>query len=195
MDLIPSPPFPSQFHFQLNFHLHFICFIWSFLQSEGVDLNRRWSNPDPQKHPTVYHTKRLLGRFKKVGSRDEECYPVWLSDTLHSKIEYYPSQIIAPQETKPPNLTHYELVFLHLIVLCLITTFCLISTYIILPYLVLLFDLSPCMHFPTNHTLISYSQLHSTPLPLLLLYSTAHHPCYFHHTSPHALLRCVTLDW
>jgi hypothetical protein len=32
----------------------------------GVDLNRRWSNPDPLQHPTVYHTKQLLKRIKKM---------------------------------------------------------------------------------------------------------------------------------
>lgn len=32
----------------------------------GVDLNRRWNNPDPKKHPTVYHTKKLIARLKKM---------------------------------------------------------------------------------------------------------------------------------
>lgn len=31
----------------------------------GVDLNRKWNNPDPVKHPTVYHTKELIRRVKQ----------------------------------------------------------------------------------------------------------------------------------
>ena len=31
----------------------------------GHDLNRRWSNPDPQLHPTIYHTKELIKHMKK----------------------------------------------------------------------------------------------------------------------------------
>jgi hypothetical protein len=32
----------------------------------GVDLNRRWSNPDPLQHPTVFHTKILILKIKKI---------------------------------------------------------------------------------------------------------------------------------
>jgi len=31
----------------------------------GVDLNRKWNNPDVAKHPTIYHTKELIRRVKK----------------------------------------------------------------------------------------------------------------------------------
>ena len=30
----------------------------------GVDLNRKWNNPDAAKHPTIYHTKELIRRVK-----------------------------------------------------------------------------------------------------------------------------------
>jgi hypothetical protein len=30
----------------------------------GCDLNRKWRNPDPLKHPTLYHTKELIKRLK-----------------------------------------------------------------------------------------------------------------------------------
>ena len=32
----------------------------------GVDLNRRWSNPDKQKHPTIYYTKLLIRHIKRT---------------------------------------------------------------------------------------------------------------------------------
>jgi hypothetical protein len=31
----------------------------------GCDLNRKWLNPDPQLHPTIYHTKELIRRLRK----------------------------------------------------------------------------------------------------------------------------------
>ncbi|GMH94830.1 hypothetical protein TL16_g13013, partial [Triparma laevis f. inornata] len=31
----------------------------------GVDLNRRWDNPDYELHPTIYKVKELVARFKK----------------------------------------------------------------------------------------------------------------------------------
>jgi hypothetical protein len=36
----------------------------------GCDLNRKWSNPDPQRHPTIFSTKALIAdlvRHRKVG--------------------------------------------------------------------------------------------------------------------------------
>lgn len=30
----------------------------------GVDLNRRWLNPNKILHPTIYHTKKLIQAFK-----------------------------------------------------------------------------------------------------------------------------------
>lgn len=30
----------------------------------GVDLNRRWINPNPILHPTIYHTKQMISAFK-----------------------------------------------------------------------------------------------------------------------------------
>jgi hypothetical protein len=35
----------------------------------GLDLNRVWSNPDKNLHPTVYHAKELIGRVNKVNSK------------------------------------------------------------------------------------------------------------------------------
>lgn len=32
----------------------------------GMDLNRRWSTPDPVKHPTIYHAKELIRAMKKL---------------------------------------------------------------------------------------------------------------------------------
>jgi hypothetical protein len=34
----------------------------------GCDLNRKWSNPDPNRHPTIYHTKELIRRQLKMRS-------------------------------------------------------------------------------------------------------------------------------
>lgn len=31
----------------------------------GCDLNRKWSSPDANRHPTIFHTKRLLKRLSK----------------------------------------------------------------------------------------------------------------------------------
>lgn len=31
----------------------------------GCDLNRKWKNPDPTKHPTIYHTKELIRSTKR----------------------------------------------------------------------------------------------------------------------------------
>ena len=31
----------------------------------GVDLNRRWDNPDYELHPTIYKVKELVARLKK----------------------------------------------------------------------------------------------------------------------------------
>ena len=32
----------------------------------GVDLNRRWDNPDEHLHPTIWHTKEMVKRFQKT---------------------------------------------------------------------------------------------------------------------------------
>jgi hypothetical protein len=32
----------------------------------GCDLNRRWSGPDKATHPTIYHTKHMIKRLKKL---------------------------------------------------------------------------------------------------------------------------------
>lgn len=32
----------------------------------GIDLNRVWDDPDKKRHPTIYHAKELLRRFKRA---------------------------------------------------------------------------------------------------------------------------------
>lgn len=32
----------------------------------GSDLNRRWNCPDPVLHPTIYYTKEMILKLKKV---------------------------------------------------------------------------------------------------------------------------------
>lgn len=34
----------------------------------GFDLNRVWTSPKPDIHPTVYHLKELCKNFKREGS-------------------------------------------------------------------------------------------------------------------------------
>ncbi|PIK61388.1 putative cytosolic carboxypeptidase 1 [Apostichopus japonicus] len=35
----------------------------------GEDLNRKWANPDPDRHPTIYHTKGLLQYMATINRR------------------------------------------------------------------------------------------------------------------------------
>lgn len=48
----------------------------------GLDLNRCWSEPDPQLHPTIFHAKQLI---KKVKSQRTVSFVLDLHG--HSKLE------------------------------------------------------------------------------------------------------------
>lgn len=53
--------------FELPVNLRSLSFSSSSRTSLcGEDLNRQWKNPDPIKHPTIYHTKRLIEYIHKL---------------------------------------------------------------------------------------------------------------------------------
>lgn len=58
--------YSSLFHYSALNSTALNCTVLS--RTTGVDLNRRWNNPDPYYHPTVYHTKQLILRMKRVNS-------------------------------------------------------------------------------------------------------------------------------
>ena len=76
----------------------------------GVDLNRRWNNPDIYYHPTVYHTKQLILRIKKVQTNflSYPLSPLIDPSTVH--------QCTSSSFTSPPVLTllHISLFSIHL---------------------------------------------------------------------------------
>lgn len=70
------PHFPSVFIRSQPYRTRFVFKVIPMLNPDGVvngnyrtslagcDLNRKWSNPDPTRHPTIYHTKELIRRLK-----------------------------------------------------------------------------------------------------------------------------------